>query len=351
MARPDALAAYSAFKKAVKDGKRYDVLMIAGQELYLIQQAREFYIDHVLDEAQQDFDLCELRGSDIKGKGLWDELTSLPFMGERRVVLIESPKEIKQAERTALEAYLKKPAPSTSLVMVQYLEDRRDRVGAWSSKNAMVLEFPQLTVQNREKWIVQYVKEHGKTIQREAVSYLIETTSAQLMDIRSKLETAQLYTGDDSEITIKTLMKIGGVSSDYDLFKLQDAILRGNVSLALKISKSLLDGGFELLALLGMLRGFLMKVWQVEAALRRPKSQEVIKSVLGGQHFKSKEFIIAAKRLGATQLQQLVLDLLELEIHAKSKTSDTVYGFYDWIWCFSAPKSSGTRTVSIAYTG
>ncbi|MBU1920885.1 DNA polymerase III subunit delta [bacterium] len=350
-AKTDALLAYKSFQKTIKDGKRFDVLVITGQELHLIQQARDFYVRSVLDPAQQDFDFCELRGSDIKGRELWDELTSLPFMAERRVVLIESPKEIKAAERAALTKYLANPVSTTSLVMIQFLEDKQDRLGAWSTKNAMVLDFPELNVGNREKWIVQYAKERGKTIQSEAISFLIETSSAQLIDIRSKLESASLYSGDDSEISVQTLMKIGGVSSDYDIFKLQDAILRGNASLALKIAKSLLDGGIELLALLGMLRGFLMRVWQVEAALRKPNSQEVIKAALGGQSFKSKEFIMSAKRLGRERLQQLVLDLLELEIHAKSKTSDTDYGFYDWIWCFSTPKSSGTQNLSIAYTG
>jgi hypothetical protein len=55
--------------------------------------------------------------------------------------------------------------------------------------------------------------------------------------------------------------------------------------------------------------------------------------------------------LGRDKLRWLVLELLELEIHAKSKSSDTVYGFYDWIWCFSTPKSNGTRSMSLAYTG
>lgn len=350
-AKQDALTAYKSFKKAVKDGQRFDVLIIAGQELLLIQQARDFYVEHVLEPAQQDFDFCEMRGADVKGRELWDELTSLPFMGERRVVMIESPKEIRAADRVALTKYLVNPVPTTSLVMIQYLDDRRERVGAWASKNAMVLEFPELSISGREAWIAQYAKERGKTIQSEAASYLIETSTAQLIDIRSKLESAILYLGDESEINVQTLMKIGGVSSDYDLFKLQDAILRGNASLALKIARSLLDGGIELLALLGMLRGFLMRVWQVEAALKKPNSQELVKTVLGGQSFKSKEFITSAKRLGRERLQQLVLDLLELEIHAKSKTSDTEYGFYDWIWCFSTPKSNGTQVLSIAYTG
>jgi DNA polymerase-3 subunit delta len=349
--KPDALTAYKSFKKAVKDGKRYDVLVIAGQELYLINQARSFYIDTILEPGQRDFDLCELRGSDIKGRGLWDELTSLPFMGERRVVLIDSPKEIKQGERAALTKYLEKPAPTTSLVIVQHFEDKRERMGVWSSKGAMVLEFPELSLSNREKWIAQYVKERGKSIHSDAVSYLIETSNAQLMDIRSKLDSALLYVGDESDINVQTLMKIGGVSSDYDIFKLQDAILRGNASQALKIARSLLDGGIDLLALLGMLRGFLLRVWQVEAALHKSDREQKIKSILGAQSFKSKEFIVSAKRLGRHRLQQLVLDMLELEIHAKSKTSDTVYGFFNWIWCFSTPKSSGTQAVSIAYTG
>jgi DNA polymerase-3 subunit delta len=337
--------------KDVKGGKRYDILILSGQELHQINQARDFYIASILDQSQKDFDLCEMRGAEIKGRALWDELTSLPFMGERRVVLIDSPKEIKQSERAVLTKYLERPTPTTTLIMTQHFEDKRDRLGVWSSKGATVLEFPELRPDSRGKWIEQYAKNRGKSIQSDAVSYLIETSTAQLTDLRSKLDSALLFIGEEPDITVQTLMKIGGISSDYDLFRLQDAILRGNASEALKISRSLLEGGIELLAMLGMMRGFLMKIWQIESALHKPDAPKVIEAVLGGQKFKSQGFMSAARRLGRDRLRWLVLELLELEIHAKSKSSDTVYGFYDWIWCFSTPKSSGTRSMSLAYTG
>jgi DNA polymerase III subunit delta len=347
----DSLKVFQDFKKDVTAGKRYDILILCGQELHLINLARDFYIASALDQSQKDFDLCELRGADVKGRALWDELTSLPFMGQRRVVLIDSPKEIGKSDQIILTQYLERPAPSTTLIMTQSFTDKRDRPAVWYSKGAAVMEFAELSPKSRGMWIEQYAKKRGKSIQADAVSYLIETSSAQLTDLRTKLDSALLFIGDEASITIQTLMKIGGISSEYDIFRLQDAILRGNASDALKISRSLLEGGIQLLAMLGMMRGFLMKTWQIESAIHKPDAPMLIEAILGGQKFKSQEFIGAARRLGRDKLRWLVLGLLELEIHAKSKSSDTVYGFYDWIWCFSTPKSSGTRSMSLAYTG
>jgi DNA polymerase-3 subunit delta len=349
--RADGLSSLDSLKRDLADGKRYDVVALTGQDVLLIQTARDLYLNASLDSSQRGFDLCELRGSELKGHVLWNELTSLPFMADRRVVLIDSPKEIKQGERAALTKYLAHPVSTTSLVLIQIFEDRRDKLAAWSSKGSVVFEFPELREPARAKWIAQYVKKSRGVIKPEAIQHLVETSSAQLTDLRTKLDNSLLYLGDEKEITVATLMKIGGISSDYDIFKLQDELLRGNASEALKISKSLIEGGLELLALMGMMRGFLMRTWQVEAALSRPRPDEIIAEVLGGQKFKSNEFRTAAKRLGRERLRQLVVDFLELEIHAKSKSSDTVYGFYDWIWCFSTPKSNGTRTVPLAYTG
>jgi DNA polymerase III delta subunit len=330
------------FKQALRKGKKYSILLLRGSEEFLLREVLQEYLAQTVTEAAADFDFSELRGQDVDGKTLWNALTTLPLLAEQRVVVLDATSDLKTDAAESLALYSKHPAPTTALVIVQVTEGRDDRLSGLPS-SVSVVEFAGLKPHERSAWAVAYAKKQGKTLGDEAVQYLIETSSSTLFDIAAKLDHAILYAGNDVEISVHILMKVSGISSEYTVFHLEDAILKQQPMEAHRIARSLLEGGEALLRLIATHRGFLLRLWQICSVLEKSKKgtkvadvNKLYESVLKKQMFKLNSFKYASEQLGLVRIQGAVQGLLELEVLAKSGSQEP-YRYYEWLWKLAAP--------------
>jgi DNA polymerase III subunit delta len=327
----------AAFLTAIRKGKRYPVLLLHGSEEYLLRQAVREYTALALDPAAADFDFSEFRSQEVSGETLFNALTTLPFMASHRLVVLELSGEPNKEIAEVLKRYSALPAPTTLLLLVSSESGRAARGGELPS-SVVEVEFRELKESERARWAADYVKRENVELKPDALRYLIESSSSSLSDIAAKLDHALLYLGEEKELTAQVLMKVSGVSSEYTVFNLEDAILSGQTVLAHQIARSLLDGGEVLLRLLAFQRGIILKLWQVSAVIQKPgswfKSQEATdfwEKVLKRQNFKKDIYLNAAKRIGAERLREAVTGILDVEVALKSR-SDDPFPYYEWIW-------------------
>jgi DNA polymerase III delta subunit len=133
-------------------------------------------------------------------------------------------------------------------------------------------------------------------------------------------------------------MKVSGVSSEYTVFQLEDAILKQRPVEAHAIARSLLEGGEALLRLLAFHRGSVLRLWKVSHVLgkkaewqRSAEAEEFWKAAFGRQSFKIDSFKSAARAIGETRLRRAVLGLVDLEVWAKSGSAEP-FLYYEWLW-------------------
>jgi DNA polymerase-3 subunit delta len=325
------------FRQALRKGKKYDIVLLRGNEEFLLREVLDEYIRVVMDPAAVDFDYSELRGQEVDGRTLWNALTTLPLLAERRVVVLDASSDLKADAVESLGLYTKHPASTTALILIQVTDGRDDKLGGLPGNVASV-EFRELKDQERAVWAVEYAKKSGKVLGEEGVQYLIETSSRSLFDLASKLDHAILYAGEAPDISVQILMKVSGISSEYTVFNLEDAILKQQPVEALRIARSLLEGGEALLRLIATHRGFLLRLWQISSAMEKQKkgrkvgeADQLYETILKRQIFKLSQFKRAAQQMGAVRTRRAVQGLLELEILAKSGSQEP-YRYYEWLW-------------------
>ncbi|MBI5059046.1 DNA polymerase III subunit delta [candidate division KSB1 bacterium] len=327
-----------------RKGNAPAVAFLVGSEDFLLRQALAEYLAVIAPPDVRDFDFTQLRGESVDGNTLYNALTTLPFMAPKRVVVLDDALKLDEAPGARLAKYLSSPSPSTLLVMVQ-VTDPGNRPPAIPTGKLFVLRFDGLREPERIAWAVDFCKRHGKSLSREASQYLIESSSAELTDLSAKLVMAILYVGDVEEITPATLLRVSGVTSEFTVFNLTDAILKGQRGEACRMAKSLLDGGEALLGLLGFQRRFLIKLWQVGSVDRHSKGADLEarkKAILGGQAWKSHEFTARARALGEQGLRRAVSGLLDVEILAKNRSGESGARarYFEWLYETCRPAGS-----------
>ena len=336
------------FLEAARKGKRFEIVLLRGEEDYLLREALTEYIARTISPDSADFNYNEFRTGEVNGETLWNALITLPFLGDLRLVVLDLSGEVRKDVVKVLMDYSLRPSPTTSLVLTALADGGRLDWGDQQPESLVDVEFKPLKEFERAAWAEEYIKSTGKSLHREAVLYLVQTSSKSISDLVAKLNHAVLFVGDEKEITVQTLMKVSGVSSEFTVFQLEDAILGQKNVEAHRIANSLLTGGEALLRLLAFHRGTLMKLWQVSRANRKPLSWQTsneggqfYKNLFGRQTFKIDEFKKSAQRIGEAKIRNAIRGLLELEVVAKTSSQEP-YLYFEWLWrvCSHGWKSS-----------
>jgi DNA polymerase III subunit delta len=334
------------FLEAVRKGKRFDVLLLKGTEEFLLRSALKTFLAAVVKPEAEAFDFMELRSQEVDGETLWNALTTLPLLAEKRIVVLELTGEPKAATGEALKAYLSRPSSTTTLVLILIVENKNDLSGVTWPPAVTQVEFLELGERERLAWARQYLTEIGKKMGEDALEYLIDTSSKSLADIAAKINHAAMFIGSDPEINVQVLQQVSGVTSEYTVFQLEDAILRQNGGEAHRAARSLLEGGEELLRLLANNRRTVVKLWKVHRASRKgsawlnsDEAERFWGSLFGRQSFKIESFKQAACAIGEARLHAAVQGLLDVELRAKTGF-DKPARYYEWLWNISTANDS-----------
>ncbi|MBK6766832.1 MAG: DNA polymerase III subunit delta [bacterium] len=289
----ESVPAFRNLTKAIAKRNAFAVVTLGGTEEYLLSEARAALLSYLLQGASADFDYYECEADAADGGVIYEQLMALPMFGERRVVLVNDVSAIRKDETKAmLKRYVQKPSPTSSLILVQPMDrkpSRREMTALQDQVNSFW--FFELGQSEIAKFVQSFVTENKKTIAGDAVDYLVENSSAQLRDLKAKLEHLVLYAGEAPQITAEMAMRATGVTAEVDMFGFDDAFLEGNSSRVLREARELLDKGMEELALLGRLRTMIGRVWVCGGLAARRAGDAEFQQVLGGQVFKKNDFI------------------------------------------------------------
>lgn len=217
---------------------------------------------------------------------------TLPMLGDRRVVVVlrgerllkpkrrgKAPVEDEgadedggglSADAEVLEAYVRKPEPQTTLVIVAADADRGRRLYKTLQKSATVVELWGLKnfaqdPRNVKGWeldriakeavaiVTRAVKEAGCTIDPVAARLLASRAGSDIATLRGDLERLMLYVGDRKAIDVRDVQEIVTGETLQDQWALAEAIVQRDVRKALRQLGLAFDSGTVAYMILGQL--------------------------------------------------------------------------------------------------
>jgi len=229
---------YDALMRDLKARKYAPVYYLMGDEPYYIDKVTDYIANNVLMEEERDFNQTILFGSDVSAATIVDAARRYPMMAERQVVIVKEAQNVKKTE--PLESYINHPQPSTLLVMCHKggVVDKRKAWGKAVMSRAVVMETKKMREYELPKFIENYLKPKGASIDPKSTQLIADSIGADLSRLTSELDKVLIALPEgDKRVTPVVVEEQIGVSKDFNAFELRDAIVNRNVFKANQIIK------------------------------------------------------------------------------------------------------------------
>lgn len=230
MADKRSEASFDSIMKDLQARKFKPVYVLAGDEPYYIDQIADYIAENAIEKEQRDFNQIVVYGLDTTPVQVMDAAHAAPMMSEYQVVILKEAQLMKGIEQ--LEKYLRTPVPSTILVICYKKEMPKGKKGwvAEAEKSGVVFESKKLRDYAVPGFITGYLKKKGCEIEQKACLMISEFIGADLSRIVSELDKLFLTLPEgETRIVPEYVEKQIGISKDYNVFELRDAIVKKDV--------------------------------------------------------------------------------------------------------------------------
>lgn len=229
------------YKEIISSVKKKDyrpIYFLNGEEPFYIDKIVDFISNNILDESEKDFNQTVLYAKDTPPINVIDTATRLPMMAEYQVVIIKEAQEYKSSSQwEVFEKYFESPAPQTILVFAYKYKkyDKRSKIYKLLKKTALIFESSGVKDWELAKWVKDYIKEKNHSISDKAVALLVEFIGNDLARISNELEKLFILVDEGTQINEKDIETNIGISKDYNVFELVNAVMEKDSKKALKI--------------------------------------------------------------------------------------------------------------------
>jgi DNA polymerase-3 subunit delta len=231
----------------------------------------------VVDEELRAFNVERMYGTDksTTAEAIVEAARVLPMLGDRRaVVVLRADRLLKPARKKAddedegqgdaepalsadaLLAYVTKPEPMTTLVLVADDIDRSRKLGKALIKQASIVEcwglkpgkevkgwdLPQVA-RAAQAWVKKQAAGAGKQIDAAGTGLLAERAGTDITRLRGDWQRLLLYVGDRQKITRDDVAEVASPETSQDDWAVTSAIERGDAATALRQLALAFDAG------------------------------------------------------------------------------------------------------------
>ncbi|MCB2221406.1 MAG: DNA polymerase III subunit delta [Bacteroidetes bacterium] len=308
------------FEQIISDLKNkiyYPVYFLAGEEPYYIDTISDYIEDHVLSDVEKEFNQTVVYGRDTDVLAIISQAKRYPMMANYQVVIVKEAQNIQKIEE--LLPYVENPLSSTLLVInYKYKKvDKRKSFFKQLDKKGVLFESKKLYDNQVAGWINSYVAQKGFKITPKASAMLAEFLGTDLSKIVNEVNKLVLNVPASSEINDELVERNIGISKDFNIFELQNAIGTRNVLKANQIINYFAANPKEnpLVKTITLLNTFFSKILIYHQLA--DKSRNNAASALSVNPFFVKDYQDAARHYSIGKLIKIIGYLREYDLKSK----------------------------------
>ncbi len=223
--------------KDLKNKVYYPVYLLMGEEPFYIDVISGQIEDNVLDETEKEFNQTVLYGRETDIPTIISTAKRYPMMANHQVVIIKEAQNIKEYEE--LISYFENPLKSTILVFCYKYKSlkKNTRFVKKAGEVGVVLDSKKVYDNKMPEWIADYVRRRGYKIGPKATQMLADHLGNDLGKVVNEIRKVFISLPKGNEITPLLIEQNIGISKDFNVFELQDALGTKNAFKAFQIAK------------------------------------------------------------------------------------------------------------------
>lgn len=316
-----AQVAYPALHELLKKGQYPPILLLHGEEAFFMDQLTNWIEQHAISEDQKGFNQTVFYGRDIDAVTIVNAARRFPMMANHQLVLVKEAQGLSDKEYEKLQSYFEKPLGSTFLVMAFKGKtlDKRKKAYKTADEKGLIFLSEKIKDYQLAKWIEGFVQEQGFKVNAETATIMSEYLGNNLSRIASEVEKLAINLTKGASITIELIEKYVGISRDYNVFELQNAIGKRDTLKAFQIvsyfAESPKASNFSMPVCIGSLYSFFSKVYNFHHHKGMPQAQ--LAAALGVNPYFLKDYETYARNYSLPKTKKAIGLLLEYDLKSK----------------------------------
>lgn len=296
------------------------IYVIAGKDAAIVNMQCDKLLDSLLSDQDRSLALFDADPVKVTISQIFDELRTLPFLTDKRVVLLKNADDFITADnRLFFENYFKSPCKTSVLVMT---------ASSWRSNTKLAKQLTDvgelINAEPPKPWqlpaeMIKYAKQtHKKTLSAQSAQLLVELLGDSLAVLQNEVDKLALLVGENSSITSESIESLTGRNRVFNVFGVFDAALTGQTDKAISRLRNMFasDKSAEFTAV-GAFEYQLNKMFKAKAMLQDHQSPAQVATKLRVFGRKEDFFKIVGK-LSQKQIGDMIQKLAETDFEIKT---------------------------------
>ncbi len=308
----------------IKNRKFKPVYFLMGEEPYFIDAITDYIEKNLLKEDEKAFNQTVVYGADVDLGQILNAAKRFPMMAEYNLVIVKEAQNVKgldgasEGNADPFALYVENPLKSTVLV-INYKGkklDSRRKLAKLIDKEQVLFESKMLYDNQVGRWITDYLKGRGVSIEPNAAEIMAAHLGNKLSTIVMELDKLKLAVGENGTITTADVERNVGISKDFNVFELQNALGARDVYRSALIAKHM--GAMpkhSIIPDIAALYGFFTKIMILHSMSGSSPAEQA--AALKVNPYFMKDYQTAARSYSLRQCAQIISILREYDAYSK----------------------------------
>ncbi len=300
----------------IKSGQMNHIYLLYGEESYLRKQYKE-RLKKALSPEDDSMNYSYFEGKDISAGEVIDLAETMPFLSDKRTIMIENSPFFK-SEGEKIAEYLNAVPDTTYFVFVEESVDKRSKLYKSITKNGCVVELNGLSEDKIVTWILGILKRDNKKITQNTMEYLLSKIGTDMENIRSEVEKLICYCCEREVITKEDIDAVCVSQVTNQIFDMLDAMANKRQKTALQLYYNLLalkEPPMRILYLIGRQFNLLL---QARLLKQKGFGDRAIAEKIGVPPFAATKYLNQASKFKLEDLRKAVDECVEADEAVKS---------------------------------
>lgn len=211
------------------------IYVVAGKDEPLVNAQCQQLLDELLEPSQRATGLLEADAGSASACEVLDELRTVPFLTDKRVVLIKGADGFISKNRELLEKYFDNPCPTGRLVMTVSNWDSRTRLAKKLTSIGKLINAAPPKRHELPQRLIMYAREaYDKKLSPAVANLIVELTGDELPRLYSEIDKLALFANDEKVITMNHAESLLGHNRLFNAFAVIDAVIAGKTAQAVE---------------------------------------------------------------------------------------------------------------------
>ncbi|WAW14201.1 DNA polymerase III subunit delta [Peptostreptococcus equinus] len=316
----------------IEENKIENIYLLYGRETYLLEELENKFID-LINPDMKDFNLSIIDGKETDIESIRTAVETLPFMDERRYVIIKDldlllgkKKNFTEADEQSLIKLLDNFPDTSCLIFIVYGQiDSRKSIVKKIKEKSKTLELKKLEDIEILRWCQDKFSNTDVSIQNSDIAYFIELSGYRdrisemtLSDMENEINKLVAFVGKGNTIDKNAINQMLKSKSENDIFLLIDYIANKNSKRAYKVLEDLMENGESVLGILARLSKNFNQVLQVKDLNSKRLTNNLMIKTMGIHPFTLNKLIRQSKNYEYNSIISILNSIAEADYKIKN---------------------------------